>query len=111
MLFRSIGSNCPKALEPIDVLASEDGGPFAIRTFAGWGIVGPLYMCDTELSSVNCHRVAATEVGSGRHLDHHFMVERRVKEIVTPQALNKMLELDFSERTEDKEQEYSREDM
>ena len=39
------------------------------------------------------------------------MVESRVKEIVTPQALNKMLELDFSERTEDKEQEYSREDM
>ena len=73
--------------------------------------MGPLYMCDTEYSNVNCHRVAATEVGSGRHLDHHFMVESRVKEIVTPQALNKMLELDFSERMEDKEQEYSREDM
>ena len=68
-------------------------------------------MCDTEHSNVNCHTVAATEVGSGRHLDHHFMVESRVKEIVTPQALNKMLELDFSERTEDKEQEYSREGM
>ena len=68
-------------------------------------------MCNTEHSNVNCHRVAATEVGSDRHLDHHFVVESRVKEIVTPQALNKMLELDFSERTEDKKQEYSREDM
>ena len=30
-----IGSNCPKALEPKDVLASKDGGPFAIKMFAG----------------------------------------------------------------------------
>ena len=66
--------------------------------------------CDTEHSNVNCHRVAATKVGSGRHLDHHFMVESRVGEIVNQQALNKMLELDFSERTENKEQEYSPED-
>ena len=101
-----IGSNCPKALQPIDVLASEHGGPFAIRTFAGC----PLYTCGTEYSNINCNRIAATEVGSGRHLDHHFMVESRVREIVNQQALNKMLELDFSERTENKEQEYSPED-
>jgi len=105
-----IGSNCPKVLEPVDVLASEDGGPFAIKTFAGWAIVGPLYMCGKEHPIVICHRVAAKEVGSGRHLDHHFMVESKVREIVTPQALNKMLELDFSERTDNKEQEYPRED-
>ena len=74
-----IGSNCPKALEPIDVLASEDGGPFAIRTFAGWAIVGPLYMCGTENSNVSYPRVAASEVGSERHLGHHFKVERKEK--------------------------------
>ena len=102
-----IGSNCPKALEPVDVLASEDGGPFAIKTFAGWAIVSPLYMCGKEHPTIICHKVAAKEVGSGRHLDHHFMVESKVREIVTPQALNEMLALDFSERTDDKEQEYS----
>ena len=105
-----IGSNCPKALEPLDVLASQDGGPFAIKTFAGWAIVGPLYMSNKELPMVNCNRVAAKEVGSDRHFDHHFMVEDKVREIVTPQALNKKFELDFSERTEDKGQEYSQED-
>ena len=105
-----IGSNCPKALEPIDVLASEDGGPFAIKTFAGWAVVGPLYMCNDEHPTVNCHRVAAMEVCSGRHLDHHFMVENKVREIVSPQVLNKMFELDFSERTDDKEQAHSQED-
>ena len=105
-----IGSNCPKALEPMDVLASEDGGPFAIKTFAGWAIVGPLYMSDEEHRMVDCNRVVAKEVGSGRNLDHHFAMENKVREIVTPQELNKMLELDFSERTDDNGQEYSQED-
>jgi len=105
-----IGSNFPKALEPVDVLASEDGGPFAIKTFAGWTIVGPLYMCSKEHPTIICHRGAAKEVDSGRHLDHHFMVESKVREIVTPQALNEMLQLDFSGRTGEKDQEYSQED-
>ena len=42
-----IESNCPKALQPIDVLASKAGGPFAIKTFAGWAIVA-LYTCATK---------------------------------------------------------------
>ena len=91
-----IGSDCPKALKPRDVLASEDGGPFTIKTFAGWAIVGPLYMCSEEHPTVNCHRVAAMDVCSGKHLDHLFMVEKKVREITTPQVLNKMFELDLS---------------
>ena len=103
-----IGSNCPKALEPVEIVASENGGPFAVKTFAGWAIVGPLHMCNKEHSTVSCSRVAVKEVGSDRPFDHHFMVE--VKEIVTPQALNKMFELDFSERPDDKKQGHSQED-
>ena len=105
-----IGSNCPKALEPMDVVASENGGPFAVKTFAGWAIVGPLNMCNKEHSTVNCNRIATKEIGSKRLFDHHFMIEDRVKEIVTPQALNEMFELDFSERSIGKELEHSQED-
>ena len=32
-----IGSNCPKALEPIDIVARENGGPYAINTFCWMG--------------------------------------------------------------------------
>ena len=105
-----IGSNCPKALEPVDIVASENSGPFAVKTFAGWAIVGPLHMCNKEHSTVSCSRVAVKEVGSDRPFDHHFMVEDKVKEIVTPQALNKMFELDFSERPDDKKQGHSQGD-
>ena len=59
-------------------------------------------MCKEEHPTVDCHRVPAVEVCSGRHLDHHFMVENEVREIVTPQALNKII-LDFSERADNKE--------
>ena len=37
-----IGYNCAKALMPLEVVASEDDGPFAVRTILGWGIVGEL---------------------------------------------------------------------
>ena len=105
-----IGTNCPKALEPKDFLASENGGPFAVKTFAGWAIVGPLLMSNKEHLVVSCNRIAAKEIGSERHFDHHFMIENKVKELVTPQALNKMFQLDFCERSDDKEQGYSHED-
>ena len=42
--------------------------------------------------------------------DHHFKVENKVREVATPQALNKIFELDFSEQTDDKEQGHSQKD-
>ena len=35
-----IGTDCPKAIEPKDFVASKDGGPFAISTFGGWTVQG-----------------------------------------------------------------------
>ncbi|XP_035980606.1 uncharacterized protein LOC118556656 isoform X5 [Fundulus heteroclitus] len=37
-----IGSNAPKALEPWEVINSEDNGPYAVRTVLGWVINGPM---------------------------------------------------------------------
>ena len=105
-----IGSNCPKALEPIDIVASENGGPYAINTFAGWAIVRPLNLSKKDHQTVNCNRIAVVEVGSEKPLDHHFAVEDKVKEIVTLQALIRMFELDFPERSDERAHQYSQED-
>ena len=67
-------------------------------------------MCNEEHPAVDFHRVAAVQVCSGRHLDYHFIVEDKVREIITPQAVNKMFQLDFSEQTDEKELGYSQED-
>ncbi len=37
-----IGTNVPRALEPLQVIRSEDNGPYAIKTILGWTVNGPL---------------------------------------------------------------------
>lgn len=67
-------------------------------------------MCREEHPAVDCRRVAAVEVCSGGHLDNHLMVENKVREIVTPQAVNKMFELTTRNRdTHKKTKSFSRE--
>ncbi len=104
----TLGTNCPKAIEPKDFVASKNGGPFAVLTFAGWTIVGPLYMSNDD-QTVDCHRIMVQEVSADKPSDRHFMVEESVKELVTPEALNRMFELDFNEQHHGKSQ-YSQED-
>jgi hypothetical protein len=105
-----IGTNCPKAIEPRDVLASKDGGPFAIRTFAGWTIVGPLKSSQGS-SNVNCQRIAVKEVNSNKPFGHHFAVKDNVKEIlVTPRSLAKRFEQEFNESRNKDELGLSQED-
>ena len=57
-----IGCNCPLAMEPWDVVHSEDGGPYAIKTRLGWTIVGPSdqRIDITSSSSVKLNRVGAS---------------------------------------------------
>ncbi|XP_068692637.1 uncharacterized protein [Montipora foliosa] len=94
----------------MDILASANGGPYALKTFAGWAIVGPLHMTSTEQQKVDCNRIAAFKVGSEKLLGHDFAIEDKVKEIIVPLALNKMFELDFHERFDEKSRQYSQED-
>lgn len=37
-----IASDVPKALDPLDIKYSQDGGPYASRTRIGWAVNGPL---------------------------------------------------------------------
>ena len=42
-----IGANCIKALEPMQIIHSEGGGPYLYKTRLGWCIVSPIN-CITE---------------------------------------------------------------
>ena len=37
-----IGTNCIKALEPLEIISGENGGPYAMRTRLGWTVIGPV---------------------------------------------------------------------
>lgn len=71
--------------------------------FAGWSVVG-LQSCSEGCTNSSCHRILVEEVIMGKPFGHHFVLVSKVKEIITPQAFNKMFKLQFSERS--CEQEY-----
>ena len=79
-----IGGDCPKALEPQQVLPSHDGGPYAFRSLLGWGVVGPMQSPahSAQATSVNRVRVSVRDVTSNNVADHHFVVENKVEEFL-----------------------------
>ena len=64
-----ISCNCPKAIEPTEVIRGKADEPYAVRTLLGWSIVGPVATSDTPLDDHAleslCHRILAREVVSG----------------------------------------------
>ena len=105
-----IGTNCPEAIEPKDFVTSQNGGPYAVKMFAGWTIIGPLHVSSDGPATVNCNRIVVKEIRSDVPVDHYFAVDQMVKEILTPEALNRMMEIDFSERKVENERSLSQED-
>ena len=55
-----IGSNCPRLIEPLRVVPSENDGPYAFETRLGWCVVGPL---NSDSSSFLCHKVSVKDNG------------------------------------------------
>ena len=47
-----VGANCPRALAPVQVIASRDGGPYAMKTVLGWCIVGPIAQINSRNGSL-----------------------------------------------------------
>ncbi|KAK3737369.1 hypothetical protein QZH41_002291 [Actinostola sp. cb2023] len=83
-----IGSNCPLALEPLEVLPSGGKGPFAMRLRHGWTVSGPLHI-QPQATSQGCnatsHRITVQELES-------------IKEVIT-QSVMTMFELDFNDHS------------
>ena len=70
-----------KALEPLKVIASNNGRPYAFQTRLGWCIVGPINnMVGKEL--FGCHCIAVPDAISSTIADHQFVVEESMKDIM-----------------------------
>lgn len=61
-----IGTNVPKAMEPLQVIHSVDNGPYAIRTMLGWTVNGPLKgdrdVMNGELPELSVNRVSVVNL-------------------------------------------------
>ena len=60
-----IGANCIKALEPLEVIPSQEDGPYAFRTLLGWCIVGPV-MDEKQTNVLGCHKIAVEDIGTDK---------------------------------------------
>ena len=82
-----IGSNCPSALEPLEVVPCQSDGPFALRLRHGWTVSGPLRIrTDHDKGKIIANRITVREVETP-------------KEFIAPKSLLKMLQLDFNDHT------------
>ena len=91
-----IGGNCSKALEPLEVIPSKDGGPCAFRTLLGWYIVGPIGEI-TSSETVSCNKISVQDMASKTVASHYFTMETEVKVVGIKQMLHKMYAADFSD--------------
>ena len=107
-----IGNDCVRAIKPRDVIPGNPNDPYAVRTVLGWGIVGAVTRdehSDEANDRAACLRIATKELGSDTP-SVNFVQDVKCKEIMTPLAINKMFEQDFSEACESSKP-YSQEDM
>ena len=88
-----IGVNAPKAMEPWQVINSQDDGPYAVRTHLGWVVNGPLngYAADQDAG-------------------HQKVFANRISVASLEEVLTQQYNHDFSERQYEGESELSVED-
>ena len=90
-----IGANCTKALEPIEILHSRNGGPYAFKTRLGWCVVGPVNR--TKGNKVSCNQIAVNQADTKEVGRHFFQFKKEVKENDLPEMLKQMYNHEFSE--------------
>ena len=90
-----IGTNCLKALEPLEVIPSQENGPYAIKTALGWCVIRPIDMKDGK--TISCNWRAVTEASSGGTARHHFAAEDKCQEVGIQEILMKLCMQDFVE--------------
>ena len=99
-----IGNNCPKALEPMQVIPSKDGGPYAKRTRLGWCVIGSPDGGDP--SGVKCNSIkicnSVKDITCGLPARPHVVLQNKISDNAISDALQQMWRNDFIETDSEK---------
>ena len=98
-----IGTNCKKALEPMQVIASNGNGPYAKRTRLGWCIIGS----DEEPRPIShCNhirlRTPLKDMSTSTSTKSFVTFQTKVTDNSIKNALQEMWKSDFIERDSEK---------
>ena len=120
-----IGSDCPRAIMPREIIPGEDDSPYALRSDLGWGIIGkisqPLSEEDGDEDEIGVsHRIYTCEAWEppDPQVDAvepskrgcNFSVKTNVKEVINPFQVM-MFEMDFSEKRANRQATLSQDDL
>ena len=96
-----IGTNCIRAIKPIEVIPGKEDDPYAKKTALGWGVIGVVNLNnhqEEDSSDCLCRRTVSLEVNpSTNKMMCHFAFKTEVKEILNPFQVTKMFEQEFNE--------------
>jgi hypothetical protein len=81
-----IGTNCLRAIKPLEIVPGELDDPYGVRTALGWGVVGVMGRPECMSSCCDCHIVQISR----------FTFRTHARE-VSPVEVAKMFEIEFSE--------------
>ena len=91
-----IGANSAECLEPIEIIPSENGGPYALKSKLGWVIIGPLAPDSSTNHHFACNRIITHQVASN-HL-RCFASQNPVKDTGISDLLKKLYQNEFTEQ-------------
>ncbi len=86
----------PNALRPRDVIHGNEDEPYAVKSLLGWHINGPVNQNTGK--SVLCNRIVVSTSSFGCRAKACVTIQRDVEEIITPNAVKEMFEIEFAER-------------
>ena len=86
--------NLPSALRPKEIVYGEESDPYAVCSLLRWYINGPIF----SSQSIACNRIHVDQQEGSSSPSEYVVPPRIIKEQITPQAVQRMFELDFSKK-------------
>ena len=96
-----IGANCVEALQPLEVIPSQQEGPYAYKTILGSCVVGPIV--DEKQDAASCNRIAILQAENGSVGKHHIEVQNKCADIGIKEMLRKIYMSDFQDTSSQRE--------
>ena len=90
------GANCSKAIEPIELIPSQEKGSYAFRTILGWCIVGLLGERMGQ-KSLHCNIIKCSSVSTNQMARHYIAVGTQVEDTGIIELLQKLYNQEFNE--------------
>ena len=97
-----IDANCVCALEPRELVSSQNGTPYAFKIILGWCILGPM-INQTKASQFGCNRIMLASADTVKPIRHYFTGPTKVRETST----ENMLETFYEHESVEPELQYS----